>query len=73
MESILVIEDDHSIAFGLKRNLRYEGYSVDIAQDGEQGLLSAINKKPDLVILDVMLPKMNGFEVLREIRRLDHH
>jgi two-component system, OmpR family, alkaline phosphatase synthesis response regulator PhoP len=68
MESILVVEDDPSIAKGLDQNLRYEGFSVFVAPDGERGLELAVDKQPDLILLDVMLPKLNGFEVLREIR-----
>jgi two-component system, OmpR family, alkaline phosphatase synthesis response regulator PhoP len=71
MESILVVEDDPSIARGLMQNLRFEGYSVQVASDGEAGLALAVDRKPDLVILDVMLPRLNGFEVLRELRRLE--
>ncbi|MEL6546474.1 MAG: response regulator transcription factor [Myxococcota bacterium] len=71
MERILVIEDDPSIAQGLYRNLKFEGYSVQVANDGEEGLTTAVDNTPDLILLDVMLPTMNGFEVLREIRRLE--
>jgi len=69
METILVIEDDESILDGLERNLRYEGYQVLTASDGEQGLELAINRKPDLLILDIMLPQLNGFELLKTLRR----
>lgn len=68
-ETILVVEDDTSILRGLKMNLELEGYSVLTAEDGEKGLVLAWEEQPDLVILDVMLPKMNGFEVCKEIRR----
>ena len=68
-ETILVIEDDASIAKGLKQNLSFEGYSVFVAPDGERGLELSVDKAPDLIVLDVMMPKMNGFEVLRELRR----
>ncbi len=68
-ETILVVEDDRSIAKGLAQNLQFEGFSVFQAADGERGLELAVNKQPDLVLLDVMMPKMNGFEVLRELRR----
>ena len=68
-EVILVVEDDASILKGLKMNLELEGYSVIGAEDGEKGLALAWEEHPDLVILDVMLPKMNGFEVCKEIRR----
>jgi DNA-binding response OmpR family regulator len=70
-ETILVVEDDTSIAKGIEKNLRFEGYSVFVAPDGERGLELAVDKAPDLVLLDLMLPKMNGFEVLRELRRRD--
>jgi len=68
-ETILVIEDDASISKGLQQNLSFEGYSVFVAPDGERGLELAVDKAPDLIVLDVMMPKMNGFEVLRELRR----
>ena len=65
---VLVVEDDLSSLTGVSMNLRFEGYEVLQAQDGKRGLELAVEAEPDLVILDVMLPKMNGFEVLREIR-----
>ncbi len=66
--SILIVEDDESIVLGLKMNLEAEGYSVDIATDGEAALSETQSARHDLVILDVMLPKINGFEVLRALR-----
>ncbi len=66
---ILLVEDDRSIATGLSMNLRHEGFQVTIAGDGATGLKHIVDERPDLVLLDVMLPEMNGFEVLREIRR----
>jgi DNA-binding response OmpR family regulator len=65
---ILVIEDDLSILTGLAMNLRYEGYEVIKAQDGKLGLELALQTSPDLLVLDLMLPRMNGYEVLRELR-----
>ncbi len=66
---ILVIEDDLSILTGLSMNLKFEGYEVLQAQDGRRGLERALDDKPDLIILDVMLPQMNGYEVLKELRK----
>jgi DNA-binding response OmpR family regulator len=65
---ILIVEDDESITLGLEMNLRAEGYEVAVAVDGESGLQRAAEDGFDLVVLDVMLPKMNGFEVLRALR-----
>jgi two-component system alkaline phosphatase synthesis response regulator PhoP len=66
---ILIVEDDASIAAGLRMNLKHEGFDVSVAADGEAGLKRALDEPPDLVLLDVMMPVMNGFEVLRELRR----
>jgi two-component system, OmpR family, alkaline phosphatase synthesis response regulator PhoP len=65
---ILIVEDDESISLGLRMNLEAEGYEVQLAADGEDGLALATGGGTDLVILDVMLPKMNGFEVVRQLR-----
>jgi DNA-binding response OmpR family regulator len=65
---ILVVEDDSSITMGLELNLRAEGFEVVVAHDGEEGLTRARGGGIDLMILDVMLPKLNGFEVLRALR-----
>ena len=65
---VLVVEDDTSITLGLRINLEAEGYEVLTAADGEDGLAQARDAQPDLIILDVMLPKMNGFEVLQTLR-----
>lgn len=65
---ILVVEDDESILLGLRMNLEAEGYRVDVALDGESGLAEARRGAPDLLILDVMLPRMNGFEILKALR-----
>jgi DNA-binding response OmpR family regulator len=70
-EKILIIEDDPSILRGLQLNLGMEGYLVRSAGDGETGLSMARSEKPDLVVVDVMLPRLGGLEVVREIRRDD--
>ena len=67
-ERILVIGDDPSILRGLQLNLGMEGYVVRSAMDGETGLALARTEKPDLVVVDVMLPRKGGLEVVREIR-----
>ena len=68
-ETILIIEDDPTMLRGLKDNFEYEGYRVATAADGQKGLGAALSIKPDLVILDIMLPKINGYEVCRLIRK----
>jgi DNA-binding response OmpR family regulator len=65
---ILVVEDDLSILTGVSMNLKFEGHDVLQAQDGKQGLQRALDDRPDLMILDLMLPEMNGYDVLRELR-----
>ncbi len=67
-ERILIIEDDERILQFLRRSLEYEGYQVDCAADGPQGLKKALEARPDLVILDWMLPGMDGLDVCRQIR-----
>jgi DNA-binding response OmpR family regulator len=62
-QTILVVEDDPSITMGLEMNLAAEGYVVVLAHDGEEGLARARESGVALVILDVMLPKLNGFEL----------
>lgn len=68
-EKILIIEDEEDLVKGLKLNLADEGYEVDWASDGEEGLSKALNEAYDLIILDIMLPKMNGLDVCRELRQ----
>jgi two-component system, OmpR family, alkaline phosphatase synthesis response regulator PhoP len=67
-EKILVIEDDEVIRMALGDRLKSEGYTVDFAADGEDGLQKATKTSCDLVILDIMLPRKNGFDVCRDIR-----
>ena len=67
-ERILIIEDDEAIVRVLRRSLAYDGYTVDVALDGETGLQIARDNHPDLVILDWMLPGMDGLEVCQRLR-----
>ena len=66
---ILVVEDEFSLADIIATKLRKEKYNVDISLDGEEGLDNALSDIYDLIILDIMLPKRNGIEVLQEIRK----
>lgn len=68
-KKILVVDDEKSIADILKFNLEKEGFMVELAYDGEEAISKALNKEPDLVLLDIMLPKKDGFQVLKEIRK----
>ena len=73
MQRILVIDDDRAVTSLLKRGLSYEGYAVDIAGSGEAGLALAREYPPDLVVLDIMMPGIDGLEVLRRLRADDAH
>jgi len=68
-ERILVVDDEHKIADFVQRGLAYEGYGVRVAHDGESGLAAALEWRPDLVILDIMLPGMDGLQVCRRLRQ----
>lgn len=68
MSEILLVEDNPDLAYGLRNNLEIEGYDVTVAADGEVGLQRALELDPSLVILDLMLPKLDGYRVLRAIR-----
>jgi DNA-binding response OmpR family regulator len=68
MKHVLVIEDNRDLAYGLRNNLEIEGYTVEVAEDGPTGLRRARAVAPDLIILDLMLPGMDGFRVLRALR-----
>ena len=70
MNRILIVEDESSISDFVKGELEYEGYEVCIKEDGRDGLEEALNNEYDLVILDIMLPSMNGFEICRRIKRV---
>src|SRR5262249_6911901 len=66
--SVLIIEDDPTLLRGLHDNFRMHGYHVKLAGDGREGLTAALDNAPDLVLLDIMLPTVNGYEVCRELR-----
>jgi heavy metal response regulator len=66
---ILLVEDDKKVASFIRKGLEEEGYAVDVAADGEAGLFMGLDRLHDLIILDVMLPKKPGFQVLRELRQ----
>jgi DNA-binding response OmpR family regulator len=66
---IHIIEDNADLAFGLSRTLEFEGFEVGVSETGEEGLRQIAAHAPDLVLLDVMLPGMNGFDVLTQLRR----
>jgi len=68
MTTVLAIEDDPAILRGLADNLRFEGYDVITATDGETGYRLQQERKPDLILLDLMLPRMSGFEFCRKLR-----
>src|ERR1035437_9184636 len=68
MTTVLAIEDDPAILRGLADNLRFEGYEVITASDGETGYQLQRERKPDLIVLDLMLPRMSGLEFCRKLR-----
>lgn len=68
MDKILIVEDDKAILMGLKDDLEFEGYKVYIALNGKEGLKKAMAQKFQLIILDILLPELNGFEVCRKLR-----
>jgi len=70
---LLVVEDEHRIAQALKEGLEQESYAVDVCYDGEEGYNTANAESYDLLILDVMLPSMNGFEICKRLRTEKNH
>jgi len=68
MPAVLIVEDDAALLRGLKDNFEAQKYRVETARDGQSGLSAALAHPPDLMVLDIMLPKMNGYEICRAIR-----
>ena len=66
---ILVVEDEKKVAGFIKKGLEEEGYAIDVAFDGREGLLMALDGVHDLIILDINLPKLDGLRVLQEFRK----
>jgi DNA-binding response OmpR family regulator len=70
---LLLVEDEHKIAQAIKEGLEQESYAVDVAYDGEAGLNTALNDDYDLIILDIMLPKLSGLTVCHQLREAGNH
>ena len=68
MAKVLIIEDEPNMVLGLKDSCEYEGYEVSVARDGKEGLEKAATEKPDIILLDLMLPLMSGIDVCRTLR-----
>lgn len=68
MTHVLIVEDDEAMSVALRDGFEYEGYSVSVAKDGEAGLELATTATPDLILLDVMLPKMTGLDICKQLR-----
>jgi DNA-binding response OmpR family regulator len=67
-KNLLIIEDETALAQAMKEALEQSGYSVDTAADGEEGLKLALSKQPELIILDILMPKVDGLHMLRNLR-----
>ena len=70
MTKVLIIEDEPNMVIGLRDTCEYEGYEVSVARNGKEGLEKASTEKPDIILLDVMLPLMSGLDVCRTLRRI---
>ena len=68
MPKILIVEDEPNMVAGLRDNFEYEGYQVITAGDGVEGLRRALADSPDLVVLDVMMPKLSGLDVCKQLK-----
>lgn len=71
MANILLIEDDPLIQRMYLKELQFSGFEVEVASDGDEGLLKAITFSPQLILLDIMMPKKNGFQVLAELKAME--
>jgi DNA-binding response OmpR family regulator len=69
MSKILIVEDEAPMLQGLKDNLEFENYTVDTAEEGQKGLDKVLNNQYDLIILDVMLPNVSGFDICKAARK----
>jgi CheY-like chemotaxis protein len=69
MKKIIIVEDEEILRNLLRRKLIAEGYQVDVAENGEEGLAKIRENKPDLILLDIIMPKMDGFEMLEEMKK----
>jgi len=69
MAKILIVEDEPNMRMGLKDNLEFEGYDIELAEDGEKGINKILTNNYNLIIMDVMMPKISGFDVCRTIRK----
>ena len=69
MAKVLIIEDEPNMVLGLKDSCEYEGYEVSVARDGKEGLEKALTERPDIILLDLMLPLMSGIDVCRTLRK----
>jgi DNA-binding response OmpR family regulator len=68
LQKVLIVEDEPDMVLGLKDNFEFEGYEVVVARDGKEGLSRALAESPDLILLDIMLPKLSGLDVCRQLR-----
>lgn len=68
MKKILIIEDDHNLIELYETKFKIEKYKVIVAHDGNEGLVEATNQLPDVILLDILMPKINGFEVLKSLK-----
>src|SRR5262245_66587895 len=68
MPKVLIVEDDESMAVALRDGFEYEGFTASVAKDGQAGLRLANETSPDVMILDVMLPRLSGLDVCRQLR-----